>query len=230
MIQNYLTNNASRFASKWLVLAIDLVTIGISFILSYFIRFNLTLGFDVSKLPVQLAYVLAIAAISFLITGSYKGIVRHTGIRDIYNIFNGVCLFSILTILVVVINRKFDFYPEYTIPLGIIIINSLLTFIGLTASRFVFKYLYSNVVNKNLQFSKNILIYGAGESGILTYNTLSSHSRSNVRVSGFIDEDKSKVGKLINGVPVYGPSNLNEQFLRQKKILTGNLYFHLNKV
>ncbi len=27
MIQNYLTNNGHRFASKWLVLAIDLITL-----------------------------------------------------------------------------------------------------------------------------------------------------------------------------------------------------------
>ena len=218
MIQNYLTNNASRFASKWLVLFIDLVTIGVSFVLSYLIRFNLTLGFDVSKLPIQLAYVLGIALIAFLITGSYKGIVRHTGIRDIYNIFNAVCLFSVITILIVIVNRRFDFYPEYTIPLGIIIINSLLAFIGLTASRFVFKYLYNSLVNNNLPFQKNVLIYGAGESGILTYNTLSNHSRSNAHVLGFIDEDNNKIGKLINGVPVYAPSKLNDQFLRSKKI------------
>jgi len=218
MIQNYLLSTATRFASRWLVFAIDLFTVGVAFILSYLIRFNLTLNFDVGKLPLQLAFVLLIAALSFLVTGSYKGIVRHTGVRDIYNIFNAVCLFSIITILVVIANRIFDFIPEYTIPLGIIIINSLLTFIGLTASRFVFKYLYNSFVNKNFQFVKNVLIYGAGESGILTYNTLSNHSRSNSHVLGFIDEDPQKIGKQINGVPVYGPSKLNEPFLAGKRI------------
>jgi FlaA1/EpsC-like NDP-sugar epimerase len=218
MIQNYLLSTATRFASRWLVFAIDLFTVGVAFILSYLIRFNLTLNFDVGKLPLQLAFVLLIAALSFLVTGSYKGIVRHTGVRDIYNIFNAVCLFSIITILVVIANRIFDFIPEYTIPLGIIIINSLLTFIGLTASRFVFKYLYNSFVNKNFQFVKNVLIYGAGESGILTYNTLSNHSRSNSHVLGFIDEDPQKIGKQINGVPVYAPSKLNEPFLAGKRI------------
>ena len=82
MIQNYLTTNAHRYASKWLVLSIDLVVVAISFLLSYFIRFNLTFNFDVNKLLVQLPVVIAIALISFLIIGSYKGVVRHTGVRD----------------------------------------------------------------------------------------------------------------------------------------------------
>ena len=70
MIQNYLANNAQRYASKWLVLAIDLVDVATSFILSYFVRFNLTFDFDVNKLLVQLPVVVAIALISFLIIGS----------------------------------------------------------------------------------------------------------------------------------------------------------------
>jgi hypothetical protein len=45
---------ATRFASKWLVLGIDLLTIAVSFVLAYFIRFNLTMNFDVSKLALQL--------------------------------------------------------------------------------------------------------------------------------------------------------------------------------
>ena len=102
MIQNYLTNNAQRYASKWLVLAIDLVVVAISFILSYFIRFNLTFNFDVNKLLVQLPVVVAIALISFLIIGSYKGVVRHTGVRDVYNIFNAICLSSIMAIFLII--------------------------------------------------------------------------------------------------------------------------------
>jgi FlaA1/EpsC-like NDP-sugar epimerase len=218
MIQNYLANNASRFASKWLVLLIDLITVGVSFVLSYLIRFNLTLNFDVGKLPLQLVYILFIATIAFLITGSYKGIVRHTGVRDVYNIFNAVCLFSIITILVVIVNRRYGILPDYTIPLGIIIINSLLAFIGLAASRFVFKYLYANLFTSSIGYVKNILIYGAGESGILTYNAISNHSKSSIQVVGFIDDDVRKIGKLINGIPVIAPSKLNEEFLRGKKI------------
>ncbi len=219
MIQHYLTNTAERYASKWLVLAIDIAIIAISFVLSYFIRFNLTFNFDVDKLFVQLPWITAIALVSFLIVGSYKGVVRHTGVRDVYNIFNAVCLASILSIFLVIVNGKFQLLDDFTIPLSIVITNSLISFIALVTTRYVFKTLYQNFVNvKRFNSTKNVLIYGAGESGILTHGAITNHSKSNVKVIGYIDKDKKKIGKLINGVCVYDPEVLTEDFILKKGI------------
>ena len=217
MIQNYLANNAQRYASKWLVLAIDLVIVAISFLLSYFIRFNLTFNFDVSKLLAQLPAVIAIALISFLIIGSYKGVVRHTGVRDVYNIFNAICLSSIMAIFLIIGNRQFELVDNFTIPLSIIIIHSLISFVSLTASRYIFKSMYSSLSNE-FKSSKKILIYGAGQSGILTYDAITNYSKSNTKVVGYIDNDIKKIGKLINGVIVYGPKVLSESFILKKDI------------
>lgn len=218
MIQNYLTSSVSRYASKWLVLSIDMVIVSIAFILSYFIRFNLTLNFDVDKLFVQLPIVALISLTSFLISGSYKGVVRHTGVRDVYNLFNAICLSSIVSIILVLGNRQLDILLDFTIPLGIIIIHSLLAFIALTASRYIFKALYNNFLLRNLKISKNILIYGAGESGILTHNAVTNHSKQNVKVVGYVDNNNQKVGKKINGVKVYAKDILTESFILKKDI------------
>lgn len=218
MIQNYLTNTVSRYASKWLVLFIDIVVISISFVLSYFIRFNLTLNFDVEKLLVQLPIIALVSLMSFLISGSYKGVVRHTGVRDVYNIFNAICMSSIIAIILVLINRQINLIQDFTIPLGIIIIHSLIGFIGLTSSRYVFKSLYNNLVLRDMKTAKNVLIYGAGESGILTHSALTNHSKNNVKVVGYIDSNNHKVGKQINGVKVYSKEILTEGFIHKKDI------------
>tara|TARA_R110002051_G_scaffold323219_2_gene416113 strand:- start:189 stop:2126 length:1938 start_codon:yes stop_codon:yes gene_type:complete len=218
MIQNYLSNTIFRFASKWVVLAIDLVIIAISFVLSYVVRFNLTLDFDVRMLLTQLPIMVIVSGFSFLIIGSYKGVVRHTGVRDVYNIFNAICLASVLTIALILVNRNFDFITEFTVPLSIIIIHSLLGFVGLVASRYVFKSLYNVFLTKKINTVKNVIIYGAGESGILTQNAITSHSRSNTRVIGYIDNDHKKCGKHINGVPVYGKEVLTPTFIDLKNI------------
>ena len=217
MLKNYLMSNAHRYASKWLVLGIDVFLICISFILSYLIRFNLTLNFATEKLFVQLPFVALIALVAFIMTGSYKGVVRHTGVRDVYNIFNAICLSSIITIFLVIVNRQANFMEDFTIPLSIIIIHSLISFIILTASRYVFKTLYYNLV-KNFGITKNVLIYGAGESGILTYNALTSHTASNSRVVGYVDDDNQKVGKSINGVKVFAKSELSGYFIQKRDI------------
>ena len=113
MIQHYLTNRAQKYTSKWIVLVIDLMLVSISFVFSYLIRFNLTLNFDSDKLLLQLPIIIGIGGISFLITGSYKGVVRHTGVRDVYNIFNAICLSSIITIFMVILNREMELYGGF---------------------------------------------------------------------------------------------------------------------
>ncbi|NER11516.1 NDP-sugar epimerase, includes UDP-GlcNAc-inverting 4,6-dehydratase FlaA1 and capsular polysaccharide biosynthesis protein EpsC [Muriicola jejuensis] len=218
MIKQYLTSSVYRFASKWVVLVIDLFTVSSAFILSYFIRFNFTFDFDVEKLVLQIPLVFLIAALAFLITGSYKGVIRHTGVRDVYNIFNGVCLLSIMAIFVVLFNRFYNIYDEFTIPLSIIVINSFISFVGLTASRFIFKSLYHNVVHNLEANRKNVVIYGAGESGILTHHALTNNSKKQVNVIGYIDDDKQKIGKQINGIQVYGKEALCHEFIHKKSI------------
>ncbi len=217
MIRNYLLRNSNRYASKWLVLLIDVLIIGVCFIASYIIRFNLTFDFDVDKLFLQLPLVMLMSALAFVFTGAHKGFVRHTGIKDVYNIFNAICVASIMTIFMVILNRHFDILKGFTIPLSIIIIHSLLAFIGLASARYVFKTLFQNL-GKPIKRTKNILIYGAGESGIVTYEALNNHATSNMKVIGFIDDDKKKSGKTINGVAVFDNKVLNEYFLTHRGI------------
>ncbi|MCX2719842.1 polysaccharide biosynthesis protein [Lentiprolixibacter aurantiacus] len=217
MIKNYLTNTVSRYASKWLVLSIDIGTISFAFVLSYIIRFNVSFGFDFKQLYLQLPIVVGVSVLAFFITGSFKGVVRHTGIRDVYNIFNAICLSSILLIFAVILNRNMQLVNEFTIPLSIIIIFSLVSFLGLTASRYLFKSIYNGFI-RDYRRVKNILIYGAGESGIITYDTITSHSRGGIKVLGYIDNDAKKSGKSINGVKVYGPDEISDKFLSQHNI------------
>lgn len=217
MIKNYLVSNAHRYASKWLVLAIDAFIISVCFVLAYIIRFIPDLTFKSENLFVQIPIVTCIAVIAFLFTDSYKGVVRHTGVRDVYKIFNSICLSSIMMIFFVILNRQFVMMENFTIPLGIIIIHSLLAFIALVASRYVFKTAFFNLV-KTFKVTKNVLIYGAGESGILTYNALTNQTSSNTRVIAYLDDDPKKIGKIINGVMVLGKDVLSEYFLNSKEV------------
>ncbi|WP_417935120.1 polysaccharide biosynthesis protein [Flagellimonas zhangzhouensis] len=160
---------------------------------------------------------MVVAAIALIITGSHKGFIRHTGVQDIYNIFNAVCIMSIVVIFVVMMNRYYDYLDGFTIPLSIIIIHSLLSLVGLTTARYIFKALYHNMVTK-FKVYKNIFIYGAGESGILTYNVLTNHSGTNSKVLGFLDDDKKKTGKRINGLPVFSRKDLTEYHIDKYNI------------
>ena len=213
MIKNYFTYYSQKYASKWLVLAIDLVTVVITFLLAYLIRFNFTLDFDKTQLFVQLPIVIFIASISFLSIGSYKSIIRHTGLTDVINLFKSVTLMTFMAIFIVVSNRITELIPMFTIPLSILVIHALLSFLVLSSSRFLFKGLY-RYAKCRLVNSKKILIYGAGDSGLVTYNALVNNVKTIFEVVAFIDDNEKKFGKKIDGVPVLSSKNISHAYLK----------------
>lgn len=218
MILNYIVRNSENYRPKWIVIVIDLFIFGIAFLLSYFIRFNLTLSFDTEQLLTQLPVVLLASFVAIMIIGSYKGVIRHTGAKDVYNLFNVVCLANIFTILAVIINKFYGFVSEFTVPLSIVIIHSLLSFIGLTAARFIFKSLYHRLINSTTKFTKNVLIYGIGDAGIMTYNVLINSPKNSAKVVGYVDHLNKKTGKNINGIHVHGKSELSKEFVNLRGI------------
>jgi len=117
----------------------------------------------------------------------------------------------------IIVNRQFNIVDNFTIPLSIIIIHSLIAFIALTSSRYVFKTFYYNLI-KEFKYKKNVLIYGAGESGLLTHSAITNQTSSNIRVAGYLDDDPKKIGKSINGLEVFDRKVLSEYFLGKKDI------------
>ena len=87
------------------------------------IRFDILFDFDQSVIMPQLVLIILAAALSFLLIGSYKGVIRHTGTRDVFNVFTGVTIFSIIITLVTIVNNVLGVYENFTIPKSIIVIH-----------------------------------------------------------------------------------------------------------
>jgi len=217
MIKNYFAYYSQKYASKWLVLAIDLSIVMVTFFLAYFIRFNFSLNFDTKQFLIQMPCLLLIATTSFLMVGSFKSVIRHTGFTDVINLSKSVALMSFLTVLMVIINRVSSYMPACTIPLSIIVIHGLLSFIALSASRLLFKTLY-RYAKCRFMSNKRILIYGAGDSGMVTYNALVSNVKTRFEVLGFIDDNIVKTGKIINGVPILTRNKITALYIKSKNI------------
>ena len=210
-------NNYDKFAPRWAIFVVDMTIIAITFFMAYFIRFNLTLNFDIEMLLVQFPLLIATAAISFLYTRSYKGVVRHTGFKDLTTIFNAILLLALLNIALVSINKVTHTIAGYTIPKSIIIIHSLLSFVALSSYRLLFSFVYKVVFAKK-KASKNVLIYGAGDTGIVAYKALTHSQDQAFDVVNFIDDNPSKIGKVINGAPVISKHKVTKEYLVNHEI------------
>ncbi|WP_406683878.1 polysaccharide biosynthesis protein [Seonamhaeicola sp. MEBiC1930] len=217
MIRNYFFNLSQRYASKWLVFFIDLSVVLITLFATYLIRFNFTLNFDTKQFLVQLPFLSIVTILSFLIVGSYKSVIRHTGFTDVVNVFKAVLLIASICAVGVLLNRTTNLVSNFTIPLSIIVMHSVLSFVALAGSRLVFKLSYNHLKCK-FKTSKNILIYGAGDSGIITYNAILNGTNKNFNVINFIDDNVKKRGKLINGISILNSKEITERFINKNDI------------
>ena len=218
MIKNYLIRVLNRNASKWVVLVIDIILVYISFIFAYFIRFNTTLDFNIDELIYQSPTILVVALSSFFVVGSYKGIIRHTGNRDVLNVFAATLLMAFVMLSFVVFSRIFHIFNLFIIPISVIIIHYFVNTFVLIVSRFIFKSLYE-IISTDLKEVNNVLIFGAGGSGMITYGALNKDTKENYEVIGFIDDDNHKIGKKINRLKIFSIDQIDQNFI-DKNLIT----------
>lgn len=205
-----------RNTPRWFVLLIDFYLVTNTFILAYIIRFNFSLDFDTNKLFIQLPIVLVASVISFLVVGSYKGIIRHTGVKDSISVsFASIVILGLLSVTVL-INRQYFIAEEFTIPLSILAIHFLLNIIVLITSRYLYKETYNYLVLGS-KIEKRVLIYGAGEAGIILYSVLKENDNS-IAIEGFIDDDQKKSRLKLNGLPVLETKKITNKYVEDKGI------------
>ena len=217
MLKKLFLKTFAKYASKWLVLLVDIILLCISFILAYIIRFDYLSNLDFSLLIKQIPIIAIVGIISFLVVGSYKGIVRHTTLRDAFIILTALTVFTSLLEFFNILNSIFDISANLNIPRSVVIINYLVANLLLIISRFIFKFFFALISTKEVLIS-NVLIYGAGASGRITYEVLNKDKKNRLQVLGFIDDDKNKINKQIDRTKIYKPNRITNKFITDNNI------------
>ena len=136
----------------------------------------------------------------------YKSTYRYFNISDLLKIF----FITLVSFIISVIYTK----PEFGESL---IVNFLFSsVIVIVIPRLLLKLFFASKIDSQ---KTKALIYGAGENGI--YFKRAYQNNLGFQISGFIDDDNSKVGKFIDGVPIM---DLNIKKL--KKLFDSN-YSHV---
>lgn len=174
-------------------------------------------GADIKVAVIQSPQILFFAFVAFLATSSYKGIVRHTGFKDILSVLRANVLLAVLLGFFSLMVSKASPSSVYIINTPTIIIHFLLNTMALIFLRILYKNLYDYYV-VGTRYTKRAMIYGAGDSGIITYKALKNDERSRISIFGYLDDKKSKIGKRINGITVYDPKKVNAEFLNKHHI------------
>lgn len=217
MIIRFLHRISQKYASKWLIMLFDLIIVALTFISAYFIRFNFKLEFDIHEVIQQLPFIIAAAFVSFLAVGSHKGVVRFTGFKDVVNIIIGVNILATVLLVTTFYNRKYNLDSYLNLSGSIIYIHLLLNILFLIGFKLFIKSMYHRLL-QNFNTLKNVLIFGAGSSGMITYEAILNDPQNGLTVVGFIDDNEQKVGKKINLINVYNLQKITPEFISKNNI------------
>ncbi len=200
-----------RYLKQSIVLLGDILIALISFYLALALRLE-SLTSEMTMISFSAAYYFFISLpfvifLSARITQIDMIILRSFGINDFYRL-------SGYTLVIAGFFSVFVFLDLFTVPRSIIIIFPFIFFLGICIFRLILFSILNSLRQKlNIQ-QKNIVIFGAGNSGIQLSNSLSSFSE--YFVSAFIDDNPNLNNTTISNKTVFSRKKFKKFILNNK--------------
>ncbi len=185
----------------------DMVLVNIVIILAFLIRFegNLSGIGPKTYLDIYFNNILAITFIKiavFYIMGLYKSLWKYASIEELLQIVGASFIANSGVIAYMFIIKE---YMPRSIYILIFMLDILLIggfrFSARAARRLRNFGLHS--ISRKADY-KRVMIIGAGQAGAVIIKELRNHENLKSRPVAIIDDDRSKIGSSINGVPVMG--------------------------
>lgn len=199
---------------RWIIIVLDLIVSLAALILAYSVRFDVYADVEVlSKewgvLKVSLPFIITIKLVVFYLFKIHKGLIRHTSLEDVKRIFFAVLTSTILLLIGGFVRAEF-YDGRYLIPTSVLLVEFLTSLLLLIGFRFTIKVYYYELNKPSLKSTKNILIYGAGVSGLITKRTIEKDPLIGVKVVGFIDDNNRLDGNRLEGVRIYSTAHIKK--------------------
>ncbi len=210
--------NVSRDLRKVIRIFCDIIAIQLSFFLAFLIRFEKNLFFSEEMLKYRETYiqvffvVIFIKIVIFYFFEMYSSLWRYLSIEDLVKIIVGC----------VVANVTFVFYCvvfDVHFPRSIYVLTMIFDLIFVGGIRVGYRILRHYLTqNHNEKKYKNILIVGAGKTASNIIKELKNSKKSKGIPVAVVDDDESKIGTTINGVPILGTRYAIKELVKTKKI------------
>lgn len=204
---------------QWIILIFDLLICSASLYLAFLLRFNFKIT-DQELLRLQHSFMLVIPVrlLFFLIFRTHADIVRYTSTSDAVRILISLALGSVVFIGANILNF-YGFHTRFIVPFSIILIDFFISIVFLIGYRVVVKLTWLEMKNPS-RGKTDVIIFGAGESGLITKRALDRDAGMKYKVVAFIDDDDRKTGMKLEGVQIFHTAKLPE-------LLASNSVAHL---
>ncbi len=193
---------------RWIIFLLDIGVACFSFLLAFIVKQNLVLT-GVSWEAVASSVFLLVITNSLVFTSikTYAGIVRYTGMQDAIRI--ALSVFVSAALLFMFSKLSFSYRDAFILDNVIIILYASFSFLSMLSYRMGVKFLFSYAKNYRM-VKKNVVIFGAGEAGVATKRVLEHDTHNNISLLAFIDDDRKKNNKVLDGIPIINFSELGD--------------------
>jgi FlaA1/EpsC-like NDP-sugar epimerase len=136
----------------------------------------------------------------FVHLGLYRAIFRYTGLATMQTLLKAALIYGLLLFAVVLLT-----FPA-GVPRSVGVLQPILFLVLVSNSRTWARFWLNQGSRSELRH--RLLIYGAGDAGAQTAAAVANGGE--FELLGFVDDDATKIGRHINGVPVFGPNDTAE--------------------
>ncbi len=209
-------NRKNSFRPSDLVLVGDQVLIILGLASAIFANYRILNinEFPIESILYQVLIHLTIAVLAWTIFKVYKKVIRFFNSNDYLNLIGIVLLVHVVSLLVGrLLPTNLRLRPE------IFLISFFITSLYIIGSRLLISYLYTYYRKaKKIGPEKRLLIYGAGHLGVFLKKSITSSQDHDFKLMGFLDDDKNKAGRYIEGVKVTAADDKLEKLIIDKEI------------
>ncbi|ENZ03135.1 hypothetical protein HMPREF1092_00321 [Clostridium thermobutyricum] len=198
------------------LMLIDALCINIAFILSYVFKYGL--GEGINEFRNDMSFIslgIIIYIISLSLFNMYKSVWRIAGIDEGIKGIGAITIGTSIILLFAILGKS--------ILVENVILSGIITFLLVIGIRFSFRVIRRIIIYGQLKIvdrNERVMIIGAGSSGSSIINEMLNNRKLNMIPICIIDDNKSKVGKVLHGIKVVGTRNEIQNVVREEGITT----------
>ncbi|MBN1526363.1 MAG: polysaccharide biosynthesis protein [Candidatus Omnitrophica bacterium] len=195
-IRHFIHNNR-----RAVIITTHIVLAALAYFFAFLLRFEFAIPASNALAFYKTLPLLVIVKIFFLYRFRlFSGLWKYVSVDDLWRILKASVMSSIVFVLGVVFVYGLTGYPR-----SVFILDWVLYTFAVGGIRFFNRLLKERVsFNGSDKKARKAIIIGAGEAGVLTLRECRKNAAVSMEVVGFVDDDPSKRGEIIQGIKVVG--------------------------
>ena len=199
---------ASAYGRQAGAFAVDVLLVALAYYAAYRLRFEQTYAAEEPLFVASLPLVVAAKMVAFAMLRTYQGLWRHTSLSDLVRLAQAVVLGGLLAVLGVLAAFRFQGYSR-----ALFVVDGVLLFLFLGGSRVAARLMAEGLRPRAIG-RKPVVIYGAGEAGLMVLREIRANGTLGREAIAFVDDDPALARTELHGLRVAGGVDRLEELLR----------------